>query len=129
MDNSKYEAVRAKIVEACELSTAEKCKSCDGRGTDFPFGSVLYNRRDICLECNGKRYIGHYEPARLSHVLRAIDPLPMSKRYTVMSGGTFVLIHSANAVTSTDITWDMAKDDLSLQSPETIDFLFKILCE
>jgi len=144
MYNSKYEAVRAKIVEACpeliELSFG--CKISWKREKDllsktFVFLDMTHDGiLIVCLKNGviGRRAIpldeceilGH--PIRLSHVLRAMNP-----NYLVDSHGLFwkftVGGNPSYQVEYCKVTWELEKDNLSLQSPEVWDFLFKILCE
>lgn len=104
MDNSKYEAVRAKIKKTCP----DAVEVVEWKG-DEP-------------------YIVKDSPLRLSHVLRAIkaggEPSVEFPSLTMTLKGRF-----KNTTCHLLDRWDLTKDDLSLQSPDTIDFLFNILCE
>jgi len=135
MENSKYEAVRAKIVEACpelmELSFG--CKVT----LEGDWWMVYANTGDSVGICHGseRRFpcknqideiLGH--PIRLSHVLRAIAD-EVDSTACMYPDGAFVEWDSSGYDYHILFRYDLTKDDLSLQSPETIDFLFNILCE
>lgn len=86
-------------------------------------------REEIVEACPELEDGGYVErTARLSHVLRAIkaggEPSVEFPSLTMTLNGRF-----KNTTCHLLDRWDLTKDDLSLQSPETIDFLFNILCE
>ena len=137
MDNSKYEAVLKAVQAACpelmELSfgclfkvrssfetSHRQVKICRGTKGDIVYGGGIGATTSNTWHKDHIEILGH--PVRLSHVLRAIlaknfDAHPLSAKSNPRYWQQKIL----------DV-WDLAKDDLSLQSPETIDFLFKILC-
>lgn len=148
---TKYEAVRAKIVEACselvELSPGceIRCSFQGGKGYHlFEKRYFLYAIREredktdkYYFAADGvgetgllKRYdiseiIGH--PIRLSHVLRAIRKADNERREFYLFGK---LERDMSKIEGEVCSrFNLEKDDLSLERPETIDFLFKILCE
>lgn len=100
---------------------------------DFVDSETGFSRRVTKLEIemrNGFEILGH--PIRLSHVLRAIAKT--NKAVTVNVFGHMQVASPSVSSDGLTIEWegcdyDLTKDDLSLQSPETIDFLFNILCE
>lgn len=142
---TKYEAVRAKIVEACpelqELTFGLRFLCGNeihvlislGKDGGYTSGIVHGNGKDVWglqsyqqvfLEEYKDDIIGH--PIRLSHVLRAIGKRGHHMRNFSLSveALSFEYINSGVLV-----QLDLTKDDLSLQSADTIDFLFKILCK
>lgn len=147
---TKYEAVRAKIVEAvneiCTMCGGDGKETCDNPDHGFidalvfsdvgrlgcpvcgHSGNHKVKNGGPCEDCNGTGYFEHKEPIRLSHVLRAIkadgEPSVEFPSLTMTLKGRF-----KNTTCHLLDRWDLTKDDLSLQSPDTIDFLFKILCE
>lgn len=146
MNNSKHEAVRAKIIMSCpelmELSFG--CGFEDGSkliSLNHPFAlntfvSIL--RKDgyemtyetSGIEPNHSKILGH--PIRLSHVLRAIEKTIDSNDYHLGMDGAICIDEfdeDDDCVSVEKARWDLTKDDLSLQSPEVWNFLFKILCE
>lgn len=100
---------------------------------DDNISAILDNgtvRTTFSCSKNGVEIIGH--PIRLSHVLRAIAETNSAATANVFG---YIQVVSPN-VSSNGLTiewkgcgWNLTQDDLSLQSLETIDFLFKILCE
>ncbi len=155
MDNSKYEATLKAVQATCPelMKLTDGCRvritsgAFDGKIFTFQKDSLrkmydeFWTDGDSCGACafseNEFEILGH--PIRLSHVLRAIGKLTSEKSVHSMS----VEIDNANIAYlhffSEDYngkreevccsSYDLTKDDLSLQSPDTIDFLFNILCE
>lgn len=139
MDNSKYEAVRAKVIASCP-GLVEKTRGYlvhitngDIEGYIFAFQKdelrKMHNesciKGDSCEACefSENEFETISNPIHLSHVLRAIkERLSNGNRFWLFDADKDTLSHVVD-------TWQLAKDDLSLQSPDTIDFLFKILCE
>jgi hypothetical protein len=71
-------------------------------------------------------------PIRLADVLLAIriNDKPITEVWTVDMWGGFKLIHNdikSARIENTQVKWNLLKDDLTLQSPETISFLYQLL--
>lgn len=148
---TKYEAVRAKIAEVCpelmELSFGCKVKVnlTNGGGEMATFlgyskdglacttwAEFHENKESVQYEIPTRVLVIGHTP-RLSHVLRAINKRlsPGIPSCLITSFGRLTVEMRTEGTSSKYIfeQWDLEKDDLSLQSPETIDFLFNILCE
>lgn len=110
---TKYEAVRAKIVEAC-LDTMEIVEYCGWHDA---------TNHHKCKDCIHVKSV-----LSLSHVLRAIVG-KVDSTACMYPDGSFVEWDSSGDNYYTLFRYDLTKDDLSLQSTDTIDFLFNILCE
>lgn len=105
-------------------------------------GAVRKVLQDVCEEMkymptrtnvNNEIEVVYNTVFRLSHVLRAMG----EKSIRVDTQGWFYYNLPMMNLETGDYDlkwkvserWDLTKDDLSLQSPETIEFLFNILCE
>lgn len=139
----------------CEATTREPLSNIEAKAFPIPFGHWIILERRQCFNqdayvrmikkdaiwtgnsveisretFNGIMIIlGH--PIRLSHVLRAIEKQPgMSLLdFALDSDGWFIQRPKGSHRFCQVVRYDLTQDDLSLQSPETIDFLFNILCE
>lgn len=96
----------------------------DGRADFLPMWVDYGDQLDFSI---GPNDIVSFEilgrPIRLSDVLRAISSLDLRffDHCHLTLGGTVCLM------TGKDIYWNLTKDDLNLQSQETIDFLAELL--
>lgn len=149
MDNSKYEAVRAKIVDSCDelkhprikIFNKEDYVRYEHKAIKVPSHVMFWLENLPNLgwevgeietnEWSGEVRIHEKVVVRLSNVLRAIEKQPgMSLLdFALDSDGWFIQRPKGSHGFCRVIRYDLTQDDLSLQSTDTIDFLFKILCE
>lgn len=130
---TKYEQILKAVQAACDLSVARACDGCQGSGDEWTFGSQFHKPWEKCLDCDGKGYFGYNEPVRLSHVLRAVRARKGDTYFGVMDDGKLIAAQyrdeKGNTASYIHADWNLEKDDLSLQSEETINLLFDILCK
>ena len=82
-----------------------------------------------CPSCGGAVFGESCRPIRLADVLAAMEKVEAD--YFIDMSGTFVKQNTTldgDAPERTDYKWNLLDDDLSHQTPETIDFLYEILC-
>ena len=141
---TKYEAVRAKIVDSCDELKHPRIKifykedyvRYEHKAIKVPSNIMFWLENLPNLgwevgeietnEWSGEVRIHEKVTVRLSHVLRAIggQTKDFVHLITQSDGDSFKIY-----LKDRDASWIVDKDDLSLQSSETIDFLFNILCE
>lgn len=112
-----YKAVREKVVEAVPSITKEQ-KLFDG------FSDALQS-----LPCDPEEAFG--ELPNLSRPIRLADVLHTMREKDIGIFVTGVFLQDTNLadMQPTGVSWSLTLDDLSQQSPETIKFLFDVLCK
>lgn len=134
--NQHYEAVRAKVIAACPelMELSPNCVIADNCGYGYKVWRVFppLNGVQSVKTDNGEyndisefKIIGH--PIRLSHILRTLALKDNGFELNNQREDRMHLVSLVEFATGETCNWNLKKDDLASQPPETWEALDKML--
>lgn len=137
---SHLQELRDAIVRAVPEIVEWRCEGCNVKYAEYVNGCPNCWSDTLSREENYERFPKRgvnmmHRPIRLSDVLRAMASFPAL--YAIDVDGNFrvkdILEHRWKLVVETEspriMFWNLTLDSLNDQSPETIEFLYSIICK